>query len=346
MTTLQKPSRTSFVRQRRTLRPTQGSASQPAQGSAPKAKPAQLTTKTARQTYRTASVYLPVEPKLAPRPSVRKVPASRGGTRMTKNSRGNNYDIVFSLGRTNVHAPALTIPQLGPRWVSAALTMVLCFLLLTMWTAAPFTVAAAEVRGNQRLGAEEVNKVLGMSGEPIFKAVPAQLETDLRTTYSDLKSVSVHVSLPNHITVDVVERTPVLAWYQNGVVTWIDSNGVAFAPRGDDPGLLAISANGAPIQIPPDPALSIYEQKFITPEMIKALSTLAPIIPAGMPMIYDPRYGMGWQDPRGWTVYFGQNTNDIPMKLLVYQAIADTLTLQGIQPTLISVEYVNAPFYK
>ncbi len=37
---------------------------------------------------------------------------------------------------------------------------------------------------------------------------------------------------------------------------------------------------------------------------------------------------------------------DIPMKKMVYQAIVDTLTLQGIQPTLISVEYLNAPFYK
>ena len=30
----------------------------------------------------------------------------------------------------------------------------------------------------------------------------------------------------------------------------------------------------------------------------------------------------------------------------VYQAIVDTLTSQGIQPSLISVEYLDAPFYK
>jgi hypothetical protein len=55
---------------------------------------------------------------------------------------------------------------------------------------------------------------------------------------------------------------------------------------------------------------------------------------------------MGWQDPRGWSVYFGQNTQDIPMKLAAYQTIEDTFTQQGIQPTLISVEYLDAPFYK
>ena len=34
------------------------------------------------------------------------------------------------------------------------------------------------------------------------------------------------------------------------------------------------------------------------------------------------------------------------MKLVVYQAIVDTLIRQGFQPTLISMEYLNAPFYK
>jgi hypothetical protein len=34
------------------------------------------------------------------------------------------------------------------------------------------------------------------------------------------------------------------------------------------------------------------------------------------------------------------------MKKDVYKAILETLTLQGVQPSLISVEFLNAPFYK
>ena len=332
MTTLQKTSRAEFVRQRRTLRRAQGSASQK-----PKAQTAQRTTQTARQTYHPASVYLPVEP----RPVARRVP-----NRAAKSSRRNGYDIAFTLGRADVRAPALSIPQLGPRWVSAALTLLLGFILYTMWTATPFTVTAAEVIGNQRLGAAEINAMLGMIGQPVFKAVPARMEANLRTAYADLEAVHIRVGFPNRISVDVVERMPVLAWYQNGVVTWIDASGMSFTPRGDVPGLVLVAANGAPTQVPLDPALPLYEQKFIAPEMVQALTVLAPVVPAGMAMIYDPQYGMGWQDPRGWTVYFGQNTQDIPMKLVVYQAIVDTLTRQGVQPSLISVEYLNAPFYK
>jgi cell division protein FtsQ len=185
-----------------------------------------------------------------------------------------------------------------------------------------------------------------MVGEPIFKAVPAQIEANLHTAYSDLASIKVKVGFPNHITVDVVERMPVLAWYQNGVVTWIDASGVAFTPRGYVQGLIQVAATGAPTKIPLDTSHPIYDQKFITPEMVQAMTVLAQDVPAGMPMTFDPVYGMGWQDPRGWSVYFGQDAKDISMKKNVYQAIVDTLLLQGVQPTLISVEYLNAPFYK
>jgi cell division protein FtsQ len=145
----------------------------------------------------------------------------------------------------------------------------------------------------------------------------------------------------------VVERTPILLWSQGENITWIDANGISFMPRGNVPGLIPIASNGNPPNVaPPDLKQSVYNQPFISPDMVQAIVTLYPQVPDGSPMIFDPKYGMGWQDPRGWSVYFGQNTQDIPMKLKVYQAILDTITKQGVQPTLISVEYLDAPFYK
>ena len=258
----------------------------------------------------------------------------------------NRYDFAFTVGATDVRAPAISIPQLGPRWISGLLTLLLAFLLYTFWTASFFTVKFAEVTGNQRLGTDEINAMLGMLNQPIFRAVPADLESNLRTVFPDLESVQVHVGFPNHIRVDVVERTPLLSWYQDGLQTWIDANGIAFTPRGDQPGLVAVASNGTPTGVTNNPDLAPYDQAFIPPQMVQALTLLAPYVPPGMPMIFDPQYGMGWQDPRGWTVYFGQNTTDMPTKTIVYQSIVDTLTRQGIQPSLINVEYLNAPFYK
>jgi cell division protein FtsQ len=324
MTTLQKTSRANFVRQRRTSK-------------TPSARTPQQTGQTARKVYHLASVYLPVEP----RPVTR-----RKSGRTARNSQQKGYDIAFTLGRTKVHAPTLNFPQLGPRWVSATLTLLLGFMLYAMWTASTFTISAAEVYGNQRLSAAEISGMLTIIGQPIFRAIPSQVEDNLRTAFPDLESVKVEILFPNRVVVNAVERTPVVAWYQNGVVKWIDSNGMAFSPHGDVPGLVQVSASGPLPQVLSDLALPIQEQKFIAPEMVQALLALAPDVPTGMPMIFDPQYGMGWQDPGGWTAYFGQNAKDIQLKKMVYNAILDKLTLQGVQPTLVSVEYLNAPFYK
>lgn len=336
MTSLQKTSRASFVRQRRTSRTRTVKTPQNA-AQIPTSRATQQTMQTSHRSYLASTVYSPTRPRPA---------ASRGSNRSMRNSPPHGYDIAFSLGRTAVHAPALTIPDLGTRWVSGVLTLVLIFMLYSMWTASSFTVKTADLHGNQRLSTEEVNSMLGLINQPIFKAVPAQIEANLRSSFRDLSSVRVVVGLPNRISVYVVERTPLLAWNQGSEIKWIDASGVAFTPRGDVPGLVQVKATSDPVQPSQDLSLPAYEQVFIDPDMVQALITMAPYVPAGMTEACDPLYGMGWQDPRGWTVYFGQNTKDIPLKLQVYQAIVDTLTRQGIQPTLISVENLNAPFYK
>ena len=343
------------------------------------------TTQTARQAYTPASLILPGEPRPVAPTTLRKMRSSavssareskgsafgmnaqanargnvvsfpvpvrgskvRPGNRMVKNSRRKSYDSVLSLGRTTVRAPAISLPRLGSRWASAVLTLVLGLMVYTMWTANTFKVSAAEVTGIQRLQAADVTQVLGLAGQPIFTVIPSKLEQDLRTAFPDLAKVSVQVAFPNHIRVAVVERMPILAWYQDGKTTWIDADGISFTPRGDVQGLVQIAANGAPPKpaLSAEPQKSVYDQVFISPDMVQAILTLAPQIPTGSPMVFDPQYGMGWQDGRGWSVYFGQTTQDVPMKLKVYQSILDTFSKQGIQPTLISLAYLDAPFYK
>ena len=63
-------------------------------------------------------------------------------------------------------------------------------------------------------------------------------------------------------------------------------------------------------------------------------------------LVYDSVHGLGWNDPKGWEVYFGSEDQDMEMKLTVYQALVDRLENEGIQPAMISVEYVHAPYYR
>jgi cell division protein FtsQ len=381
MTTLQKTTRANAVRQRRSSQknPQPGrERSKPAVNipAVPKDRGRSNTKPASRKAYHPKSLLLPVEPRpvsptalnqmkgrtlkqafgvsspaITQRTSIRTKAGS--GNRMVKEPRrssgraaGKGYDVAFSLGRTAVRAPLLSLPNLGPRWISAGLTFLLGLLIYTMATANTFQVGALEVTGNQRLSVEDVSNRLGLTGKPIFNVVPAQIVKDLRTAFPDLASVKVAVGFPNHLRIAVVERTPILAWFQDDNTTWIDSNGIAFTPRGDVPGLIQIASSGIPPRPAADPQTPINDQAFIAPAMVQAIVSLFPQVPGGAPMIYDPKYGMGWQDPRGWSVYFGQNTQEIDMKKKIYQAILDTFSQKGIQPTLISVAYLDAPFYK
>jgi cell division protein FtsQ len=359
MTSQTKKSRAETVRQRRSSIANSSGASRT---SSPVNR--RTSSKNIRQSYRPETIFLPVEPQT--RRTLRQAQestvhlysgskASRGNTRSRlavlpksgkKDSHRNSYDFAFSLGRASVHTPAMNLPRLGPRWISAVLTVVLTILVYTMWTANTFRVSAAQVVGNQRLDAADVQAVLGVIGQPIFVVMPGQIENNLRVAFPDLAGVSVHIGFPNKVFVDVSERTPLIAWYQDNKTTWIDSSGIAFMPRGTVQGLVQVASEGNPPKISDDFSKSIYDQPFLTPDTVKAIISLSSQVPEGAPMIYDPKYGMGWQDPRGWSVFFGQSPKDIQMKLKVYQSILDTITQQGIQPTLISVEYLDAPFYK
>jgi len=210
-------------------------------------------------------------------------------------------------------------------------------------------VNAAEISGNQRLSGGEINAALSIIGHPIISAIPTQIEANLLDAFPDLAVVEAHIAFPNRVIVSVTERMPLIAWYQNGTLAWIDSDGVAFPPRGQSTNLINIIATGNPPQVQPD----LHDANAIPPSsafmeatMVQAILNLSAQIPEGGSMIYDTTYGLGWEDLRGWKVFFGQKTDDVPLKQKVYQAIVATLANQGIHPSLISVEYPDAPFYR
>jgi len=301
-------------------------------------------TQTRKTVYRPETVYMPVTPRLVKQTRTPKGKAARPAT---KKPRRQRYDIAFSMGRADVRTPGIAIPQLGTRLLSSLLCAALIFSLYTIWTSSTFKVNGTEISGNQRLGENEINAALQIIGQPIFMAIPAQIAANILADYADLSSAEVHVVFPNRIIVSVAERISLIAWYQDGTMAWIDAQGVAFPPRGKAGNLISVVANGNPPPVQLDPQQAAGQMPpFLDPAMVQVICTLNPFIPGGAPMIYDTTYGLGWQDARGWQVYFGQNTDDIPLKLKVYQAIVDMLTNKGIRPTLISVEYPNAPFYR
>ncbi len=295
-----------------------------------------------------------VTPK--PAPAKKKVDHTPRATTPVITSRfQRRYDIAYSSPQGRSAKPksgkghAISLPRIsfGPRWISFPLAVACIALLYLMYTSQTFIVQSASVTGNQRVPTAQIESILGVFNQPSAILNPAQIEYNILATFPDIASADVEIAFPADVSVSVVERQPVAAWQQDGQTVWVDAQGFAFPPRGTVASLTTITASGAPpAPSNVDVTQMIGARPFLTSALAKEISTLTANIPQGAALVYDPQYGLGWKDPRGWNVYFGDSDGDITMKLQVYQTLVSTLTQRGIQPVLISVEYPNAPFYR
>lgn len=254
------------------------------------------------------------------------------------------FNAAISLPRPAFRA----LPSIRVGWRLLSFILVILFGtgLYLFWTLPEFRVRDAQIIGNQRIPADEINAALELNGQPVFLQTPAKLRERALLAYPELASVEVSVDFPNIVTVNVTERKPVVLWQQDGGYAWVDETGTAFRPRGEAPGLIVVQALGAPPVITvlePDP---LVPPPFISDDTVKALMALAPFVPAGAPILYDPATGFSWTDSRGWQAIFGTGGDNVDVKVRVYQAMVDWLTQRGIRPILINVAYPDAPFYR
>ena len=255
------------------------------------------------------------------------------------------FQVAVPVTESDVHSLSVPRPRLGMRLLSFLLSILLLAAIYFVYTLPQFRVTDAQITGNRLISAQELSAAMNIAGQPIFSLKPAELETRLRLNYPELASADVAVSLPNVVSVNVVERNPVVRWEQGAGYTWISEDGVAFRPRGEIPELISVIAVSAPTLTlsASDP---LNPLPFISTEMVQALKGLASHVPPGVSIIFDPVYGFGWNDPRGWRVYFGTKANDVELKMRVYQSLVDSLTQRGIHPAVINVTYPTAPYYR
>jgi hypothetical protein len=203
---------------------------------------------------------------------------------------------------------------------------------------------------------------MGPFGKSVFTINPNLLDETLHQAFPELSKISVKINLPASVKVVVTERVPVIAWVQDGIETWVDAEGISFPPRGNPatalvrveghgtPPSIAVAASPGDLQSLPEGVISAATPNNptlrLSPELVSAILSLGAKMPADTLLVYDSEHGLGWNDPNGWEVFFGAEDQDMEMKLTVYQALVDRLQSEGIQPALISVEYVHAPYYR
>jgi cell division protein FtsQ len=265
--------------------------------------------------------------------------AARPRTNRTR----RRYEVRTKLPDVRLLLPSLPAIKFGARALSAPMTGTLILVIYFLWTSPFYQVISPKINGLKYIPKQEFTRVLDMTGKPIFAVDIEDTEKKLQDTFKELASVDVQVTLPAMVTVTVKERQPVLVWKQEGRTIWVDAEGIGFPFRGEESSMVVISANSDPLSTSSNP---ISPEQFLPKKIVQAILTIHNLAPPETQLVYDTQHGLGWQDPRGWQVYFGTDLEDIQEKLSIYQAIVSHVSQEGIQPVLISVEYLQAPFYR
>lgn len=274
------------------------------------------------------------------------------------------YDVALNIPGAEVRLPSIPRLWIGWRAASGLLAILMALSLYMLLYTPAFQVEVVEVEGLQRLSMEDFNSFLRITGEPIVKVDPEIMHAEIMKEFPELSSIQVKISLPAKVKLEVVERAPIISWVQkssNGNVEekWIDEAGIAFEPRGEAGSLIRVESDGTigADGLTQDPAASKLENTqqdamagvpvpMLSNELVSTLQEMGAIIPADTPILFSTEHGFGWNDPNGWQVYFGKSLAEMSQKLLVYQKLVESLEEQGIEPSMISVEFLHAPFYR
>lgn len=314
----------------------------------------------------TRNVVQPTQRRTAQTPPV----TVRGGSvPLHQKARGKvRRQYYYSLGTTGAEVRLPSVPIVRPGWrlLSGLLVLLFGAAFYFAYNLPALQVNAIEYEGLKRIKPADIEEVIDLQNLPIFMVDASKVAADLARFFPDLKDVKIQVNLPASIKITAVERKPVLGWSTEDQTVWVDADGFIFPARGKVKNLLVIEADSQPPLVKTDEELlatpeepgSIKNAKEVTPAqedlttqimepaMISAAQGLKKHVPDGTIIIYTAKDGLGWSDPAGWTVYIGQNLDNIEMKLIVYEAIVEKLNEEGITPAVISVENVHAPYYR
>jgi cell division protein FtsQ len=261
------------------------------------------------------------------------------------------YDVALNVPGAEVRLPSLPSIQFGWRLLSGLILVMMIASAYMLLSTPTFQVDLVEVEGLEHLSLSDLDLVLGITGESIVSLDAVEIRQTLLDAFHGIREVQVQIGLPASVQLTVRERQPVAAWVYQDEIRWFDQDGIVYEPGELDGELpLTVHAEILPLQYDPglakDATSSEPQYERFDPELVRVIKSMSDYLPAEAVMVYDDNHGLGWTDGGGWQVYFGTSLNEIDQKLIVYQNIAQLLETNGIQPSMISVEYLHAPFYR
>jgi cell division septal protein FtsQ len=250
------------------------------------------------------------------------------------------FDFALPSG-VGVEARLPTIPsvRIGPRLLTIFLlaSMILAFALVL--TSNDFYVEQAKVLGNKLLSNAQTRSMAQVDGNLIFNIDPQQVVDQLKQ-YPEVLSAEVEISWPNQVEISLVEREPVVEWYDAGRTWWMSADGVAFIQHGSWPDIVKVTAQAPVLQVFEDPLVPV-----IKPEVLSAAVDLSASLPEIETLSYDPVYGLGIEESNGRVVHFGVE-GDMAVKVQMYRQIVERLSARNNSRVEIYLMNQDRPFYR
>lgn len=265
---------------------------------------------------------------------------------------------TLSLGNgVEILLPAIPVLQPGWRLFSFPLFLITGLILYAMLTMPELKVNQAVIYGADRISPVDIESISEVKGQPIFLIDPIAIQNELSEAYPELTGVSVEIGLPAEVIIHIEEKEPLLAWSYGDETLWIDTYGAIFPPRGEANLLFTIESEEAPpLMLASADDINIFEAESkrrtsligrqIDPNILEAAVKLKVALPGVDTIAYNRQDGLGWIDQNGMRVFIGISMDNIEAKLNMYSQIYDYLQIQNLQPSMISIAHLHAPFYR
>lgn len=218
------------------------------------------------------------------------------------------------------------------RWFSGIVSIVLILVLALTFSADTFYVHSIAVGGLRYMTAAEIYGLTNVVGLHAFWIDPGQVRSDILQSPTIADAQVIVGWSPNLLTILITEREPALVWEQAGQASWVDVGGRVMRQREDRPELLRIVA---------EPEITELEPH-LTVDIVTGALQLQTLLPAGTTLRYHPDKGLGYNDQRGWLVWFGVGAG-MPEKLRILDAVLQDLNTRGITRAEINLVNPDAP---
>lgn len=265
---------------------------------------------------------------------------------------------------------------LNSRWISLAIAALAVYALFLIGSDDRFYLNYIPVEGASTIEINHIVAESGLAGSHVFAADP-QEAADRIGEIGGVVTATVTLKWPNDVVIRIREKAPLATWQEGDAMYWIDENGHLTNARAQTIGLLNIISE---VPVATDVEADLFDATtddtnavestdedsdagsdstgdeaaveeasstaaFVPRDVLMGALQLRELRPNIDKLYYKPSDGLGYQDGRGWTAYFGTG-RDMHQKLVVYETIVASLLERGARPAYISVANQHKPYYR